>query len=291
MSHFLIRISTIVFLLLPLLIVCYYLYMAFGYVDLFHYLLSKVGISLAFKSLSSFLVKLGCSSPLAFLLVFAVKARMFGYAESNPMMPRGAPTDSQISHFLNEIEADGPYPDKGECPSAPAEDATSLSLSSIRSSSSGWIEQRFGSSGQNQPLTAPQLNVGIEAVEAEVNQPSPPTGQNRGPVAVQEPAQEQPGPSLAYTPSPVELSDQRKLIGILYKDFLINHCKIEPKLNFIDESEASLRIDQSDWQRLLKIEEMIVTLNQCEGIRTPREAYNLLFKALKEWEDSGRRFD
>ncbi|GAB2236550.1 hypothetical protein Droror1_Dr00028256 [Drosera rotundifolia] len=203
----------------------------------------------------------------------------------------GAPTDSQISHFLNEIEADGPYPDKGECPSAPAEDATSLSLSSIRSSSSGWIEQRFGSSGQNQPLTAPQLNVGIEAVEAEVNQPSPPTGQNRGPVAVQEPAQEQPGPSLAYTPSPVELSDQRKLIGILYKDFLINHCKIEPKLNFIDESEASLRIDQSDWQRLLKIEEMIVTLNQCEGIRTPREAYNLLFKALKEWEDSGRRFD
>lgn len=80
-----------VVILLTLLGMCYCFFSTLGAITVFYGLLAKTGYYLITQSLHSVLLKGGCSSPLAFGLLFAVKVLLLDYDEPLKMM---APTGS-----------------------------------------------------------------------------------------------------------------------------------------------------------------------------------------------------
>lgn len=79
-------------ILFSFLCICYSVFVCLNALDLFHDLLSRMGILCAGRSLHSFLLRLGCPSTLVFLIVFAVRTMIRGLdAESGKMMaPSGS---------------------------------------------------------------------------------------------------------------------------------------------------------------------------------------------------------
>lgn len=120
-------------ILFSFLCICYSFFVCLNALDLFHDLLSRMGILCAGRSLHSFLLRLGCPSTLVFLIFFAVRTMIHGLdAESGKMMaPSGSGSSaSWTSLFYPSTSTEGES--SVNQPSAPPGNAVLFSMNCNR---------------------------------------------------------------------------------------------------------------------------------------------------------------